>query len=428
MSSYNRRHFLKSTSAGVAVSSMPLIITDNAKGSPNERVRHAVIGTGGQGGNHCGVFSGLKDRCEVVAVCDVDPKRRAKEAGDLPNSSKVKPYEDYRRILDDRSIDTVSIATPDHWHAKIAIEAVLAGKHVYVEKPCCHNIREGQRLVEAAAKYKKCVQHGTQIRSGEKVQEAVRFMREGKLGKIRMAKAINHQRRGPIGRAPNGTPPNGVNYDLWLGPAPVHAFTKNRWHYKWHWFWDYGCGDIGNDGIHQVDLARLGLGVDLPKTVSGSGGQLFYDDDHETPDTQTVIYEYGDIHLVYEMRLWTDYKMEGHDNGVIFYGDKGKLEIGRKGCFVTFIDEEPKRIGGNGSVEDNARNFLDSVKADDPSKLLVPVTEGFKSATLCHLGNILTRTGRKLHLNTKTMTISGDPEADRLLGRTYRKGYELAEI
>ena len=214
----------------------------------------------------------------------------------------------------------------------------LVDCHVYVEKPCSHNLRESHLLVKAAREHKKCVQHGTQRRSSARLKAAVQALRDGVIGKVLAAKAINHQLRQPIGREPVSTPPPGVNYDLWLGPAPKHAFTRNRWHYNWHWYWDYGCGDLGNDGIHQVDMARWGLGVDYPKAVVCSGGQLFYDDDHETPDTQTVIYEYDRCQLIYEMRLWTDYPMEGHDNGTIFYGTEGSMEDGRSGVKVIMKD------------------------------------------------------------------------------------------
>lgn len=282
----------------------PFVMTsDWSNASPNESINHAVIGVGGQGISHCKAFQSGIDRCRVVAVCDVDPIRRREAAGlaNIPSEKNI--YEDYRQLLADRSIDTVSIATPDHWHAKIALEAMQAGKHVYVEKPCCHNIQEGMRLIQCAKQEKKCVQHGTQSRSGEGIRKSIEFLRSGQLGKILLAKAINHQMRGPIGKAKTELPPAGVNYDLWLGPAPAHEFTRNRWHYNWHWFWDYGTGDIGNDGIHQIDVARWGLGVDRPLHVTGGGGQLFYEDDHETPDTQTVIFEFDGCHLIYEMRL-----------------------------------------------------------------------------------------------------------------------------
>src|SRR5690606_22934924 len=177
------------------------------------------------------------------------------------------------------------------------------------------------------------------------------------------AKAINHQFRPAIGRAPESDPPAGVNYDLWTGPAPLKPFTQNRWHYNWHWMWDLGTGDMGNDGIHQIDVARWGLGVGLPNAVSASGGQLFYDDDHETPDTQVVTFEYDNCYLMFEMRLWTNYKIEGHDNGVVYYGDKGTVDVGRAGSFVTLIGEEPKQIGGSHDFVANQRNFIDAVKA-----------------------------------------------------------------
>lgn len=406
----------------------PLVLSSTiSKSSPNEKINHAVIGVGNQGKNHCQVFHSLPE-CQVVAVCDVDPTRR-NEAADLVNLSSEKSiYEDYRKLLADRSIDTVSIATPDHWHAKIALEAMLAGKHVYVEKPCCHNIHEGQLLVRCAKQENKCVQHGTQSRSGAGIQTAIEFLRSGKLGKIRFAKAINHQLRKPIGRATVESPPEGVDYDLWLGPAPVHAFTRNRWHYNWHWFWDYGTGDIGNDGIHQIDVARWGLGVTQPHRVTGSGTQLFYEDDHETPDTQTIIYEYDHCHLVYEMRLWTDYKLEGHDNGTVFEGDEGRLEIGRDGCHVFWKNGETQKIGEGSDLKENMRNFLLCVKNNDPQSLNAPITDGFFSAALSHLGNISTRVQNQLQLDSKSYDIINDQSARALLARDYRHGYELPTI
>lgn len=322
----------------------------------------------------------------------------------------------------------MTIATPDHWHAPVAIAALLAGKHVYVEKPCAHNPREAQRLAKVALKSGKCAAHGTQGRASQGIRDAIQYLREGNLGKVRMAKAINHQLREPIGREPDSDPPPGVNYDLWLGPAPKRPFSKNRFHYNWHWWWDYGTGDIGNDGVHQIDQARWGLGVGLPKSVTATGGQLLYDDDHQTPDTQVVTYEYEDCYLLYEMRLWTDYTIEGHDNGVVFYGDKGRLDIGRMGCVATLIGKEPVKIGGGADFEENVRNFLEAVRLEDPLHLKAPISEGAPSAILCHLGNIATRVGRRLHLDPNELKVVGDPEAEALLGRDYREGYELPEV
>lgn len=422
----DRRQFLKATGVGLAGVSAFHVLPVIAQGSPNERIRHAVIGTGGQGRSHCKSFSQIKG-CEVVALCDVDPERLSQAAALLPNASSVKKFSDFRRLLEEQAIDTVSIATCDHWHTPIALAAILAGKHVYVEKPCSHNVHESHLLVRAARERKKCVQQGTQRRSSGQTRAAVQAMRAGLIGKVLAAKAINHQLRKPIGRAPVSEPPTGVNYDLWLGPAPKHDFTKNRWHYNWHWFWDYGCGDLGNDGIHQLDAARWGLGVDYPKAIVCSGGQLFYEDDHETPDTQTVVYEYDHCHLIYEMRLWADYPMEGHDNGTIFYGTEGRLEDGRGGVVVTMKDGQTKKIGGESAS--HPANFLDAVRANDPAKLNAPIEVGAVSADLCHLGNIGTRLGgQRLEFDEATRRITRcggrEAEANALLTRKYRAGYE----
>jgi len=425
MDTLSRRSFLKTTGAGLAVASA--MSASTAKAAASERVRHAVIGVGGQGKRHTKGFAAL-DICEVVAVCDVDPERRDAAAAVTPYPDKVAKHEDYRRILDDNSIDSVSIATCDHWHTPIAIAALMAGKHVYVEKPCGHNIHECQALVAAAKKSGKCVQHGTQARSGKGVQVAIQALRDGKIGKVRMAKAIDHQLRALIGRAPVEAPPPGVNYDMWLGPAPEHAFTKNRWHYNWHWFWDYGCGDIANDGVHELDVARWGMGVGLPKRVVAAGGQLYYDDDHETPDTQVVTYEYDGCCIMWEMRLWTDYPTDGFENGTVFYGDKGTISFdGSKGCFMTLIGQEPQQIGGGHDWEAHVLNFIECVKANDKSKLNAPIEEGAISATTCHLGNISTRVGRPLTYDANAGSCVGDDEASTYLKRAYRKGYELPE-
>ena len=402
-------------------------LAHTAQAATVARVRHAVIGVGGQGGSHAKTFSSMDD-CDVVAVCDVDTSHREKIAQALAPHGPVKQYEDFRELLKDETIHSVSIATPDHWHTPVALAALKAGKHVYVEKPCCHNMHEGVLLAAAQRKTGLCVQHGTQYRSTACARDAVQMLREGAIGKVRVAKAINHQFRDAIGRTPDSAPPPGVNYDLWLGPAPSRPFSKNRFHYNWHWHWDYGTGDIGNDGIHQVDVARWGLGVGLPKAVSASGGQLFYNDDHETPDTQVVTYEYDACYLIFEMRLWTDYPLEGHDNGVVFYGDNGKLEVGRSGVTITPIKGDGKTFGGGPDLAANVRNFLDGVKASDPSKLNAPISEGAISAQLCHLGNIATRVGRKLQFDAAAMSCAGDADANKLFSRDYRKGYELAEV
>jgi len=423
MPDLSRRSFLQTSGAAAAMFS----VADFARAASTGRVRHAVIGTGGQGGNHAKTFSSMDD-CDVVAIADVDTARREQIAQALSAKGPVKQYEDFRELLKDGSIHSVSVATPDHWHTPVALAALKAGKHVYVEKPCCHNVREGVLLAAAQRKTGLCVQHGTQYRSTECARDAVRMLREGVIGTVRLAKAINHQFREPIGHTPDSDPPAGVNYDLWLGPAPQRPFSKNRFHYNWHWHWDYGTGDIGNDGVHQVDVARWGLGVGLPNAVSAAGGQLFYRDDHETPDTQIVTFEYDACYLVFEMRLWTDYPLEGHDNGVVFYGDKGKLEVGRSGVAITPIAGDVKKFGGGPDLSANVRNFLDCVKTNDPSKLNAPIADGAISAQLCHLGNIATRVGRRLRLDIDKVECIGDDDANTLFTREYRKGYELEPL
>jgi len=337
-------------------------------------------------------------------------------------------------LLENKDIDTVSVVTCDHWHTPVAMAAIMAGKHVYVEKPCSHNIHEANLLVKCAEEHGKCVQHGTQRRSASADMAGVRALKEGIIGDVYVAKAINHQLRDKIGKAPVEDPPPGVDYDMWLGAAPLHPFTRNRWHYNWHWFWDYGGGDLVNDGIHQLDEAIWGMGVDevYPDFIVTSGGQLWYDDDHQTPDTQTIVYEYPGKQVIFEMRLWTPFKMEGHDNGTVFYGTKGRMDIGRAGVTVDIDGKQskitPEDYGIN--AEPIVQNFLTAARNDDPSLLNNPIQKGAVSTNICHLGNIGTRCGGiKLTYDPATESIinAGDKQsqANSMIRRTYRKGYEL---
>ncbi|MHC4461826.1 MAG: Gfo/Idh/MocA family oxidoreductase [Planctomycetota bacterium] len=423
MKSVTRRDFVKgSVAAGVALA-LPF---SRVRGS-NDDLRAAVVGFNGQGGGHIGKFhssSGVR----VVAICDVDEKVLSRKVGEFKKrNEKVDAYIDYRKMLEDKSIDIVSIATPDHQHVPVAAHSVVADKDVYVEKPVSHTFAEGRLLVNLARKHGKIVQHGTQSRSLEGLMDAMEYMKSGELGKIRMAKAINSQRRGKIGRKPDIATPPHVHYDLWLGPAPKRPFNVNRYHYKWHWWWDYGTGDTGNDGVHQIDIARWGLGVELPNAVTCSGGQLWYDDDHETPDTQVATFEYEDVYLMYEMRLWTPYSHEGHDNGNIFYGDNGKMSIGRSGWQVTFKDGK-KGPGGNRGGGSHTGNFLKAVRSRKVSDLNADVEVGHCSAALCHMANIAMRIGRRLRFDTKRERFIDDAEANAYLTKRYRKGFELPTL
>jgi predicted dehydrogenase len=393
----------------------------------NDDLRVGVAGIRGRGDGLANEFNDL-DGVRLVALCDVDNEvldKRVKQFKDRDQT--VAGHVDYRRMLEDKSIDIIAIATPDHWHVPMAAASIIAGKDVYVEKPMSHTIAEGRLLINLARKYGKMVQHGTQIRSTDGTIEAIEYLKSGKLGKIRMAKAINCQLRGPIGRIPDSETPPGVNYDLWLGPAQKRPFNRNRFHYNWHWFWDYGTGDIGNDGIHQIDIARWGLGVEMPKAVSCSGGQLFYDDDHQTPDTQIATFEYDDVYLMFEMRLWTPYGLEGHDNGDIFYGDEGTLSIGRNGWQVTFKNGKEGPGGPRGSYK-HAQNFVNAVRSRNTSGLYAGVEVGHCSAALCHMANIAMRVGRRLKFDATNERFIDDAEANARLTKQYRKGYELPTL
>jgi len=420
MKNLTRRDFVKRSAVAGAALALPF---SKARGA-NDDIRVAVAGVRGRGWALVGDFQGVQG-VRVVALCDVDGNVLDQQVKKLKEQSgDVQGYSDHRRMLEDKSIDVLAIATPDHWHVPIAAAAIVAGKHVYVEKPMSHTIAEGRYLVNLARKHGKMVQHGTQSRSSEGITEGIEYLKTGKLGKIRMAKAINCQLREPIGRVPDSEAPPNVNYDLWLGPAPKRPFNKNRFHYNWHWFWDYGTGDTGNDGIHQIDIARWGLGVEMPKAVSCSGGQLFYDDDHETPDTQVATFEYDGVYLMYEMRLWTPYGLEGHDNGDVFYGDEGTLSIGRNGWQVTSKNGKPGPGGPRGEYR-HAENFIKAVRGRKESDLHAGTEVGHHSAALCHLANIAMRIGRRLKFDARTERFIDDAEANAYLTKQYRQGYEL---
>jgi predicted dehydrogenase len=420
-----RRNFIKSTGMGMLAA--PYIASGWATTPPSDMIRHAIIGVGGMGRNHVKTFSNTKG-CSLVAICDVDPAQLGKAVKDLPGGDKVKKYADFRELLNDKSIDSVTIATPDHWHTPMALWAMMAGKHVFVEKPCSHNIRETNLLVKGAKALNKCVQHGTQRRSNGAHMEGMKQLKNGIIGKVHTIKAIDHQDREAIGRAVNEAPPAGVDYDMWLGAAPKVPFTKNRWHYNWRWFWDYGNGDAANDGVHQIDVAVWALGDRYPKRVISSGGQYHYNDDHQTPDTQTTIFEYDDTQIIWEMRLWTPYNLEGHDNGNVAYGTEGTMEFGRAGVVVT-KGKEKFKIESPNEVEAIVPNFLTAVRENNPGKLHSPIEKGAIATNMALLANITTRLGAPSiqydPIKEEVKCPGFDKQANALLGRTYRKGYEL---
>jgi len=432
MQSSIRRDFLKTSATGLVGWAAMRYSTSSVRASnANERVRIALIGCGGQGSGLAARFSELKQHVELVAVCDPDINRLEKSQKKHDTSQAVN---DFRTLLDDKTIDAVIIATPDHWHAPAAIMACDAGKHVYVEKPCAHNIREGRLLVEAAQRNKVVVQHGTQSRSNASMIDAIQMLREGRIGNVLMARAWNIQRRGNIGHKQPSEIPSGVDYEQWIGPAEMVPFQDNRFHYNWRWWFNFGAGDTGNDGAHELDIARWGLGVEThPSRIVAVGGKYFHDDDQQFPDTQTVVYEYpgnGEVghkkQLIWEMRLWSTNYPHNVDSGVEFHGTEGTLFVSKRGKLELLGERnakdsnpKPKTIS-TGSSTDHELNFIEAIRQGrEPN---APIAVGHLSASLCHLANIATRAGGAVQFDPTTETIQGNEDASNLLTRTYRAG------
>lgn len=412
----NRRYFLPTVAAGLSAVRLAPAASD--------RVNVAVIGVRGRGRALTGGFAKLAD-ANVEYLVDVDDRVVPAAVAVLEKAGRKPPkvVRDMRRVFDDKSIDAVVIATPDHWHAPAAILACDAGKDVYLEKPCSHNIREGRLIVEAARRNKRIVQHGTQSRSRESTREAIDYIHAGNIGKVVMAKAWDVQRRADIGHKADSPVPAEVDYDTWVGPAQFMAFNENRFHYNWHWHWNFGTGDAGNDGAHQIDMARWALGVELPTQAAGTGGKLYFDDDQQTPDTINATFRYPGKMLMFEMRIWNPYGMEGVENGVAVYGGTGMVQIGKWDRLWGYkvYDEKGKLVKHEqspGEDEAHVRNFLDCVKSRKAPN--AEIETGFRSVVHCHLANIVARTGRTVHYDANTDSVTGDAEAAKLTRRTYR--------
>jgi predicted dehydrogenase len=370
--------------------------------SPNDQVRIAVIGVRGRGQDHVRAYARMAD-VTVAALCDCDLNvipaalRVATEAG-KPEPSVVP---DLRRIIDDPSIDAVSIATPNHWHALASIWAMQAGKDVYVEKPVSHNIHEGRVMVETARKYRRICQAGTQIRSNAGAQEAIRYVQDGKIGKVTVARGLCYKPRGSIGHMSPSQAPPGVDYNLWIGPAPMYPYQENKFHYNWHWFWATGNGDLGNQGIHQMDVARWGLNKDrMPKRVVGYGGRLGYEDDGETPNTHVAVLDYGDSQLIFETRGLKTMDYMGARIGNVFHGTEGYVVLTSYAGGAAF-DPAAKMITTFTGGGDHFRNFIDAVRSRKLDSLHGEIAEGHLSSALCHLGNISYRLGEPVAFGTR---------------------------
>jgi predicted dehydrogenase len=397
--------------------------------APSERVRVAVIGVRSRGAELVREFA-RNPGAEVVAVCDIDDAMFAKplKGAEATGGKTPRTEKDFRRLLDDKSIDAIAIAAPDHWHALLTVMGCQAGKDVYCEKPASHNVVEGRRMVEAARKYNRVVQLGTQRRSMPHVKEAIARVQSGELGKVGMARAWIHQKRPNIGHGTPGPVPPGVDYAMWQGPAPDRPFMSNRFHYNWHWFWNWGTGEIGNNGIHGLDVARWGLGADAPLTVASSGGKYVFDDDQEVPDTQIATYEFPHACLVWEHRMWSKHGTEKMGFGIAFYGEKGTLLVDARGYRIEDPDSpgkpfESEPAASAGSAGSHIQNFLDCLKSRERPNADIEI--GHLSTRLCHLGNIAWRVGRKLTFDAATESFPGVPEANQLLSREYGRRFEM---
>jgi predicted dehydrogenase len=475
--SLTRRDFatrVGAAAAGLAVGGEFFRVSAQGNGTrrvlgANDRIVTASIGVRGQGNALKQGFARLKN-VEIKTLCDVDANLEAsrvndKELADVPT---FKPgfVQDLRRVLDDKDVDAVAIATPNHWHALASIWALQAGKHVYVEKPASHTIWEGRRMVEAASRYGKVVQVGTMNRSRPAVRAAIKYIQDGGLGRVYMARGLCFKPRAGIGKYPDGPMAPGeqytlssiansfeprydaaylskVDYDMWLGPAPKRPFNRNRFHYNWHWHWDYGNGDTGNQGPHQFDVARWGLGKqEHPIKVVSTGGYFGPESSQETPDTQTALFEYADGTL-FEFGTRGEHTNDegGVRIGVIFYGAKGWLWIDETGrnwqSYQGPVGENNEKGPGSGttggevglttSEGNHMQNFVDAIRANDPKILACDILEGHFSAALPHLANISYRVGHQLRFDPKAERFDDDKKADALLNRDggYRKGFEI---
>jgi len=403
-----------------------------ARRGPNEEIRVAVVGFHGRGMAHIRAHAKAPN-VRVVTLCDVDERlfgKGLKMAADSdPEAPQPKTEFDVRRVIDDKDIDCLSIATPNHWHSLAAIWACQAGKDVYVEKPCSHNVFEGRQLVEAAIKYKRVVQHGTQNRARPMFIQAMQLLREGVIGELYMARALCYKRRDSIGTLPDAPVPEGVHYDLWLGPALVRPFNPNRFHYNWHWNWDYGNGDIGNQGVHQMDMALWGLGKDrtLPVKVSSMGGRYTYVDQGQTPNTQIATFQYKDgTMLVFEVRGRATNDEWGVRIGNLYYGSKGYMAV-RANSFETVVDGKPGPSGKDDGINEIFTNFHEVVRSRKMEDLKAPIIVGHHAAAHCHLANISYRLGRSLRFDPARERFGGDDQADAMLTRAYRKPFVVPE-
>jgi predicted dehydrogenase len=425
MSSSSRRTFLLETA--VLTAGLALAGKARAADAPSNKLVVGVMGCSrgnGRGVELAREFAKLPG-AEVAYVCDVDAASREACAAEVQKAGAKLPQVvgDFRRILDDRAVDALVIAAPDHWHAPATILACAAGKHVYVEKPASHNAAEGELMISAARKNQKVVQLGTQRRSWPAIREAVEKVRGGAVGNVKLARTWYFNARPSIGHGKQVAPPAGFDWALWQGPAPERPYQDNLQPYNWHWFWHWGTGELANNGVHMIDVCRWGLGVDYPRSVSSIGGKYAHDDDNETPDTNTATFDFGGRAITWECRNWSPHTKLDPQYDIAFFGDQGTLAIDGDGYVILDLagKELAKQRGDQGTAI-HLQNFLSVVRGDEAPH--AEIEEGHKSTLLCHLGNIAYRVGRTVKTDPANGHIVGDDDAQKLWSREYRADWE----
>jgi predicted dehydrogenase len=443
----SRRRFIKNTTAATAAVSMAGVLPAMSAKSygrilgSNERLAVSVMGVNSRGKALATNFAQQKN-CDVLHVCDVDSRAilACQEKLDASQEIKTKGYSDFRESLQQKEIDAMVIATPDHWHAPAALLAMQAGKHVYLEKPSSHNPHEGELLIRAARKYGKAVQLGNQRRSFPNVIQGMQALKEGVIGRAYFGKGWYANNRESIGTGQETAVPDWLDWDLWQGPAPRRAYKDNLVHYNWHWFWHWGTGEALNNGTHMIDLLRWGLEVDYPVKVSSNGGRYRYQDDWETPDTQVINIDFNEgVSMTWEGRSCNGKSIEGSGAGVIIYGEKGSILFPGGNDYTIFdlhdnivkqVKAEQMTDTGNLVSPFNTldslhiQNFFDGIR-DGSSSLNADIESGHKSTLLVQLGNIAQRAGHSLEIDPETGHILGDNEASKYWSRSYEKGWEM---
>ena len=444
-----RRKFVTAAAAAIATARFPIL-------GANDKVNVGQVGIGGRGTDHISFYSSLDADCRIVAICDVNQAARERGVAQVKKLTGTTPseFDDMRKMFESKEVDAVSLTTPNHWHALAAIWACQAGKDVYVEKPACHNLFEGQQMVAAARKYNRMVQVGSQSRSTAHKMKAVELLRQGAIGQVYHARGLCYRRRFSIGHTPDEPTPAGLDWERFLGPAQMKPYSKNKFAYNWHWFWDTGNGDIGNQGVHEMDICLWGLGRGgWPASVASLGGKFVWQDDQETPNTMQTTFDFGDAQMTFDVRnLPTLPEGTGpvrpNYTGNIFFGDEGFMVV-EPGGFQVYKSAVGSRISGDAArgagagqaekyektmdekstakaqwdTQPHMQNFFAAVKARDYRLLHADVAIGARAASFCHLANLSYRVGRALKVDQASGRFLGDDQANALSTRNYREPY-----